>query len=155
MNDRRAPGPLEAAVLAVVAAAGEPVAVSDVQRKLPGSPAYTTVMTTLSRLAGKGALTQARDGRAFRYSLAAPVDAVDDAVAARRMRRLLSDGSIGRAYWPGSSPNWILTRSGCWPPCSTGPTRPPDHDVPADGGSGCGVGLSPGRALRRPAPSAG
>ena len=93
MNDRRAPGPLEAAVLAVVAAAGEPVAVSDVQRKLPGSPAYTTVMTTLSRLAGKGALTQARDGRAFRYSLAAPVDAVDDAVAARRMRRLLSDGS--------------------------------------------------------------
>ena len=93
MNDRRAPGPLETAVLAVVASAGEPIAVADVQKHLPGSPAYTTVMTTLSRLAGKGALSQARDGRAFKYSLAAPVDSVDDAVAARRMRRLLSDGS--------------------------------------------------------------
>jgi predicted transcriptional regulator len=50
-------------------------------------------MTTLSRLAQKGALSQGREGRAFTYSLAAPVDAVDDAVAARRMRRLLSDGS--------------------------------------------------------------
>jgi predicted transcriptional regulator len=93
VNDRRAPGPLETAVLAVVAAAAEPLAVADVQKQLPGSPAYTTVMTTLSRLADKGALSQARDGRAFKYSLAAPVGSVDDAVAARRMRRLLSDGS--------------------------------------------------------------
>ena len=93
MNDRRAPGPLESAVLSVVASAGAPVAVADVQKELPGSPAYTTVMTTLSRLAEKGALRQSREGRAFRYSLAAPVDAVDDAVAARRMRRLLSDSS--------------------------------------------------------------
>ncbi len=93
MGDRRAPGPLESAVMAVVSAAGQPVAVADVQHQLPGGPAYTTVMTTLSRLARKGALTQSRDGRAFRYSLAAPPDAVDDAVTARRMRRLLSDGS--------------------------------------------------------------
>ena len=87
------PGPLESAVLAVVAAAGRPVAVADVQKQLPGQPAYTTVMTTLSRLADKGALSQSREGRAFKYALAAPVDAVDDAVTARRMRRLLSDGS--------------------------------------------------------------
>jgi predicted transcriptional regulator len=93
MNDRRATGPLESAVLAVLAKAVTPVVVADVQRQLPGSPAYTTVMTTLSRLAEKGALIQSREGRAFKYSLAAPVDAVDDAVAARRMRRLLSDGS--------------------------------------------------------------
>ncbi|MDQ2845376.1 MAG: BlaI/MecI/CopY family transcriptional regulator [Actinomycetota bacterium] len=93
MGDRRAPGPLESAVMVVVTAAGRPVAVADVQQQLPGRPAYTTVMTTLSRLARKGALTQSRDGRAFKYSLAAPPDAVDDAVTARRMRRLLSDGS--------------------------------------------------------------
>lgn len=93
MSDRRTPGPLETAVMAVVAASAGSVAVSDVQKELPGSPAYTTVMTTLSRLADKGALRQSREGRAFRYSLAAPAHAVDDAVAARRMRRLLSDGS--------------------------------------------------------------
>ena len=93
MADRRAPGPLESAVISAVAGASAPVAVAEVQKMLPGEPAYTTVMTTLSRLAEKGALTQSREGRAFRYSLAAPPEAVDDAVAARRMRRLLSDGS--------------------------------------------------------------
>ncbi len=93
MGDRRTHGPLESAVLAVVTAADGPVAVAQVQRMLPGDPAYTTVMTTLSRLAAKGALTQSRDGRAFRYAPAAPPEAVDDAVAARRMRRLLSGGS--------------------------------------------------------------
>jgi len=93
MSDRHVPGPLESAVLAVVAAADAPVAVADVQKRLPGDPAYTTVMTTLSRLAGKGALRQSRQDRAFKYSLAAPRDAVGDAVVARRMRRLLSDRS--------------------------------------------------------------
>ncbi|MET3803310.1 putative transcriptional regulator [Nakamurella sp. UYEF19] len=93
MSDRRVPGPLESAVMSVVAAATKPLAVSDVQKQLSGDPAYTTVMTTLSRLAAKGALTQSREGRAFTYSLAAPVGSVEDAVAARRMRRLLSDGS--------------------------------------------------------------
>ncbi len=93
MSDRRAPGPLETAVMAVVAGAPVPVAVAEVQKQLSGDPAYTTVMTTLSRLAEKGALTQIREGRAYRYTLAAPPDAVDDAVTARRMRRLLSDGS--------------------------------------------------------------
>src|ERR1700712_5590745 len=93
MSDRRVPGPLETAVIAVVAAADGPVAVSEVQKKLQGDPAYTTVMTTLSRLAAKGALSQSREGRAFKYALAAPPEAVNDAVTARRMRRLLSDGS--------------------------------------------------------------
>jgi predicted transcriptional regulator len=93
MSDRRVPGPLETAVLAVVSSADRPVAVAEVQKKLPGDPAYTTVMTTLSRLAAKGALIQSREGRAFKYALSAPPEAVNDAVAARRMRRLLSDGS--------------------------------------------------------------
>ncbi len=79
--------------MAVVAGSTESLAVAEVQRMLPGQPAYTTVMTTLSRLTAKGALSQQRDGRAFRYRLAAPPDALGDAVTARQMRRLLSDGS--------------------------------------------------------------
>jgi predicted transcriptional regulator len=93
MVERRRTGPLESAVMAVVSAADAPVSVAEVQGQLNGRPAYTTVMTTLSRLSRKGALLQIREGRAFTYSLAAPPEAVDDAVTARRMRRLLSDGS--------------------------------------------------------------
>ena len=69
------------------------MSVGEVQRRLSGDPAYTTVMTTLSRLAEKGALVREREGRGYLYALAAPIDAVNDAVTARRMRRLLSDGS--------------------------------------------------------------
>ena len=93
MKNRRDPGELEHEVLAVVAAQSDSMSVTDVLDRLPGEPAYTTVMTTLGRLADKGALVRVRDGRAYRYSLAAPADAVDDAVTARRMRRLLGDGS--------------------------------------------------------------
>lgn len=90
--DRRGPGDLERAVLNLIAAAPEPVTVAEVQRQLPGEPAYTTVMTTLGRMSDKGALRQIRDGRAYRYGLAAAVGSVEDAVTARRMRRLLTDG---------------------------------------------------------------
>lgn len=79
--------------MAIVAAADTPIAVAAVQRQLTGGPAYTTVMTTMSRLADKGALRRTRDGRAFTYQLAAPLDSVDDAVTATSMRRLLHDGS--------------------------------------------------------------
>lgn len=93
MTERRSQGQLENAVMAIVAAAESPIAVSAVQRQLPGNPAYTTVMTTLSRLADKGALRQVREGRAFTYALSAPLEAVEDVVTATRMRRLLTDGS--------------------------------------------------------------
>ncbi len=90
---RRDPGELERVVLDLVSRADEPVSVAEVQQVLPGKPAYTTVMTTLARLADKGALRRVRQGKAYRYSLAAPAEAVGDAVTARRMRRLLTDGS--------------------------------------------------------------
>ena len=85
-------GRLESTVLAVVAASAEPLTVSQVQTQLPADPAYTTVMSTLARLAKKGALRQIRDGRASRYELAAPAGSIDDALTARQMRRLLGDG---------------------------------------------------------------
>ena len=91
---RREPGELEQEVLHLVSqAAPATVAVAEVQARLPGRPAYTTVMTTMARLTDKGALVRVRDGRAFRYTLAAPAGNVEDAVLARRMRRLLTDGS--------------------------------------------------------------
>lgn len=91
---RREAGQLEEEILAVVGQLGsEPVSVSEIQSRLPGRPAYTTVMTTMTRLADKGALTRVRHGRAYVYRLAAPAEAVGDAVAARRMRRLLSAGA--------------------------------------------------------------
>jgi predicted transcriptional regulator len=93
MNGRRPElGRLESVVLAVVAAAAEPLTVSQVQSQLLGDPAYTTVMSTLARLAKKGALRQIRDGRAYRYELAAPAGSINDVLTARQMRRLLGDG---------------------------------------------------------------
>lgn len=85
-------GHLEAAVLGVVAAADRPVTVVQVQAELSGSPAYTTVMSTLARLARKGALTRTLHGRAYHYRLAAPEGVIDEALTARQMRLLLSQG---------------------------------------------------------------
>jgi predicted transcriptional regulator len=91
---RREAGKLEDEVLGVVGRlGGGPVSVADVQDRMPGSPAYTTVMTTLARLADKGALSRVKEGRAYLYRLAVPAEAIDDAVTARRMRRLLDDGT--------------------------------------------------------------
>jgi len=84
-------GHLESAVLTVVATADAPLTVSQVQAELPGNPAYTTVMSTLSRLARKGALERSLAGRAYKYELAVPEGAVDDVVTARQMRRLMSE----------------------------------------------------------------
>lgn len=88
---RRDAGGLEAEVLAALAGITGPATVAEVQERMPAELAYTTVMTTLARLTDKGALRRTKDGRAFRYQLAAPSDSLDDAVTARRMRRLLDD----------------------------------------------------------------
>ena len=59
---------------------------------LGGGLAYTTVMTTLTRLHGKGALTREPTGRAYAYSLAGSLDAIPASLTAGRMRRLLDAG---------------------------------------------------------------
>jgi predicted transcriptional regulator len=82
---RRAAGELEAAVLAVLQAAGSPLSPAEVRDRLGGDLAYTTVVTILSRLHDKGVLDRRKAGRSFRY---APAD--DQAgLAARRMTRML------------------------------------------------------------------
>lgn len=82
---RRGAGELEAAILAVLQAAGAPLAPGEVRERLGGELAYTTVVTILSRLHAKGVLERHKAGRAFRY---APV-ADEPGLAARRMASVL------------------------------------------------------------------
>lgn len=85
---RRAPGELEGEVLAVLWAAGEPMVAGGVREQVSGDPAYTTVLTILTRLHDKGLVTRERAGRGYRYS---PVR--DEAGhAAAGMRDLLEHG---------------------------------------------------------------
>ncbi|MFI1741617.1 BlaI/MecI/CopY family transcriptional regulator [Streptomyces sioyaensis] len=85
---RRAPGELEGEVLAALWAIGKPVGVGTVREHVAGDPAYTTVLTILSRLHDKGLVTRERAGRGYLY---APVR--DEAGhAAAGMRNLLEHG---------------------------------------------------------------
>lgn len=85
---RRDPGGLEKEVVAALVAAGRPLTPSEVQIELGGDLAYTTVMTSLARLAEKGVLERERAGRAYAYR---PIGD-STMITARRMRRLLDSG---------------------------------------------------------------
>ncbi|MYS22139.1 Predicted transcriptional regulator [Streptomyces sp. DvalAA-14] len=65
---RRAPGELESEVLGVLWAAGAPATAATVRDGLTGEPAYTTVLTILSRLYDKGLVGRERAGRGYRYA---------------------------------------------------------------------------------------
>ena len=67
-KEARARGSLEREVLMCLAAAGRPLTAADVQAEI-GGLAYTTVMTTLSRLHAKGAIERTLRGRAYEYTL--------------------------------------------------------------------------------------
>ena len=90
--ERRPRGGLERQVLACLSAAQQPLTPSEVLQAVGGGLAYTTVMTTLTRLFEKGALQRETVGRAYAYSLAADPGAAQSAVAAQRMRRVLDAG---------------------------------------------------------------
>ncbi|KOG41519.1 BlaI/MecI/CopY family transcriptional regulator [Streptomyces decoyicus] len=88
---RRGQGQLEAQVLDALHHSPGPVTAAWVQERLGGDLAYTTVMTILSRLHAKQAVTRERSGRAYVWTPAA-----DEAgLAALRMRRVL-DGEPDR-----------------------------------------------------------
>jgi len=93
---RRASGALESTILTILWEAGEPLSPSQVRERLAASGdsglndlAYTTVVTILTRLHEKNALTRQRDGRAFRY---APV-ADEAGLAARRLSAMLDQAA--------------------------------------------------------------
>lgn len=84
---RRRPGELEAQVLTVLVSTGTALSPGEIRDRLDpgGALSYSAVVTTLTRLHDKKAVTRRKDGRAYRYS------AVGDAstLVARRMGRLL------------------------------------------------------------------
>lgn len=85
---RRAPGELESTVLAALWSAEGPMTAAQVNERISGGLAYTTVLTILSRLYDKGVLTRERAGRGYAY---APVE--DEAThTAEQMRSLLERG---------------------------------------------------------------
>jgi predicted transcriptional regulator len=82
---RRGQGELEALVLSVLRAADGPATAGWVQERLGGGLAYTTVITILTRLLAKGAVTRERAGRSFAWTPAS-----DEAgLAAHKMRKVL------------------------------------------------------------------
>ncbi|MGW0820313.1 BlaI/MecI/CopY family transcriptional regulator [Streptomyces sp. NPDC002845] len=82
---RRGQGELEALVLSALREADGPASAGWVQERLGGDLAYTTVITILTRLLAKGAVTRERAGRSFAWTPAS-----DQAgLAARKMRKVL------------------------------------------------------------------
>ncbi|PBC78774.1 putative transcriptional regulator [Streptomyces sp. TLI_235] len=81
---RRGQGELEAQVLSVLREAPGPATAGWVQQRLEGGLAYTTVVTILSRLHAKKAVSRTRSGRSYHWRAA---DAAG--LAALKMRRVL------------------------------------------------------------------
>jgi predicted transcriptional regulator len=87
-------GELERAVMDMLWNAGQPLTARAVVEALPGRElAATTVLTVLSRLAGKGLVRRVRDGRAHSY---APVATREEHVAG------LMREALGTAPDPGA-----------------------------------------------------
>jgi predicted transcriptional regulator len=90
-------GPLEAEVMGVLWRAGRPLPVREVTAALnaerTAALAYTTVMTVMSRLAGKGILARSRAGRRFVY---APVAADAAEIAVRGVLEEFGDAALAR-----------------------------------------------------------
>jgi predicted transcriptional regulator len=87
-RSRRAPGELEADVLATLWRSDEPMSPGQVREQLGSDLAYTTVMTILTRLYEKGSVTRRLVGRAYVYT---PSQAQAEVTAAQ-MRALLDRG---------------------------------------------------------------
>jgi predicted transcriptional regulator len=90
-------GPLEAEVMAVLWQSDGPVFVREVVQRLNAGRtaplAYTTVMTVLSRLAGKGILVREQQGRGYVYS---PAVADTAEIAVRGVLAEFGDAALAR-----------------------------------------------------------
>ncbi|GGV70195.1 BlaI/MecI/CopY family transcriptional regulator [Streptomyces griseoloalbus] len=82
---RRGQGELEAMVLSALREAEGPATAGWVQERLGQDLAYTTVITILTRLLAKGAVTRERTGRSFAWTSASG----QAGLAAHKMRRVL------------------------------------------------------------------
>lgn len=91
MVRRRAMGALEAEVLSRLWAASDAMTPADVVDAMDEPPAYTTVMTILTRLWRKGLVSREPRGRAFAYR---PV--MDEAEFAAQKMRASLDAAANR-----------------------------------------------------------
>ncbi|CAL9490774.1 BlaI/MecI/CopY family transcriptional regulator [Streptomyces sp. Tu 3180] len=90
---RRGQGELEAQVLSALREADGPATAGWVRERLGGDLAHTTVVTILTRLLDKGAVTRERTGRSFAWTPAS-----DHAgLAAHKMHKVLDAESDRRA----------------------------------------------------------
>lgn len=89
MAERRAMGTLESGVLACLWRAGTPLTPGEVIDAIDDPPAYTTIMTILTRLWHKGLVRREERGRAFAYE---PL-VTEAELAAQRMRATLNGTS--------------------------------------------------------------
>ena len=69
----------------------DPITVSDVHAALPSEPkvAYTTVKTTLERLASKGILIQERAGKAYHYRAALGEEELERRIVTETLDKLV------------------------------------------------------------------
>ncbi len=86
---RRPDGALEHDVLRILWDADEPLLPGEINQRLAGDYAYTSVATILTRLQTKGLVTRTPAGRAFAYR--ATVD--ESELAVRRITELLDSAS--------------------------------------------------------------
>jgi predicted transcriptional regulator len=89
-KESRARGSLEHEVLLCLAAAKGPLTAAAVQSEI-GGLAYTTVVTTLSRLHGKAAIERTLRGRAYEYTLVGGTQAAQSNMTAHQMVKLLDE----------------------------------------------------------------
>jgi predicted transcriptional regulator len=90
-GEARARGALEREVLTCLAATAEAKTAAQVQAEIGGGLAYTTVMTTLSRLHAKGAIERRPAGRAYEYSLVGGTEGARSNMTAHQMLKLLDE----------------------------------------------------------------
>ncbi|GAB6902408.1 BlaI/MecI/CopY family transcriptional regulator [Kineosporia succinea] len=90
-NPRRS-GALEKEIVACLAASRVPLTPAEVQAELGESLAYTTVLTTLTRLHAKQAVVREPRGRAYAYSLNGTRAESEAGLTAHQMQKLLHEG---------------------------------------------------------------
>lgn len=94
-------GPLESRVMSVVWKAAKPVTVRDVVSALEDrGPAYTTIMTIMSRLAEKGILRRTSAGKSYVYEARFTEEEFLARTAQRSVRKLVDDfGDVALAQF--------------------------------------------------------
>lgn len=98
---RRAAGALEHEILAVLWSVPGPLTAMDVLAELDADLAYTTVMTTLTRLHRKGVVARERIGRSYAFrplieEAALAATQMHEALTSRRDRQAVLTQFVGR-----------------------------------------------------------